>query len=433
MAGIVTGFYNDPNIKRKVNIRPNNINDPLTDPVAEFIGETLKDTAISTGQVLNEGFSNPLISPIGSILGKDFLANQVSKINPEAGKSMRGEVTPTDIVNVASLIPIPVGGIARGGLMGLKLAAKGERLLGRGAFTLGETASKSRYKPSFSAKIAESTMRNPITANYLNNAPELALNAPALINTWKSDAPIEEKLGVTSLILAGTSAGGIASRIKLGKARRAANKDTANKNPASALIRAEAKADSSYSDITMAMDTGMPLEGIVALSASQPGYRTKYYASLYENDMGFRRLIDDFNAGKVSIDDAQKRAEQISARLGPSRGLGIKRRNWEYWANKKNTGSFVKDPRYTKLDTLFNTLTGNPSGTTIPWDTKEIGRAKSLLETENSPIRGRPGSTKQKYIDWYFNNVLLSDNPWVLQSARERLYGASGVSDINIK
>lgn len=116
MAGMASALL-DPNVKLKYKIKVKE--DPVTPVISSFIGGILKDTAVSAGQVANESFSNPIISPVGSLLGKNFLSNEVSKINKEAGKSMRGNVTPMDIFNTASLIPNPASlGAKTGSLFG---------------------------------------------------------------------------------------------------------------------------------------------------------------------------------------------------------------------------------------------------------------------------------------------------------------------------
>lgn len=446
MAGLVAAFLN-PNVKPKYKIKKD-YGDTFTPAVASFVGNIIRDAAVSAGQVANEaanrGIGGPAAIPARVLFGPDYLARLGGKVSPEIEESMKGEVTPMDVVNVASLIPIPVGAGAKAGLAGLKLGAKAQRTFGKGAFSLGERAGQSKYTPSFFARIAESAMRNPISANYINNAPELALNAPALVNTWKSDASTEEKAALTAAILAGTSASGIKDAFKLSRARKAATKDVQNFNPASPYVRAEQRGSSKTSDISMAMDTDMPLEAMVAFSGSQPGYRTRFYASMYENNNTFRKLVDDFNAGKLTVDEAFEAGKKLTGELPSGMGLGIKKRNWEYWDKKKNTGSFVNDPtdpNTNKLDTLYETLSGKPSGDRIPWDTKEKNRALELVKTgriDRSKIVGknqaeRDASLQQLYFDWYKKNVLKSNNPWVIQSARERLYGSSGISDTNIK
>lgn len=421
MAGLVF----DPK-----NFKKNKWNDPFSPylkPVMEFARDTVKDAGISVAQIANEGANNGLLFTGGpflkAFLGNDYLARYAGKLSPELGKTMTGEVTPMDVVNLASVLPIPVGAGAKAGLIGLKLAAKAQRGLGRSAFKLGASPSKHIYEPSIAARIAENTMHNPITANFLNNAPELALNSPALIDTWKSDLSTEEKVGLTAAILAGTSARGIKdlAKYKIGN-RRARN----SVEYGSALVRTEARGSSATSDIAMAMDTDMPVEALVAFTGGQSGYRTKWYATLYEHDPVFRSTVDDFNAGAIDIATAINR----------TRGVGLMPSNWRAWQRKKNTGSFVKNPlnpKTQKLDTLYDTITFNPRRGTVPWDTKEQGRAENLIKTgELRGVKGRGGARQQAYLDWYFNNVLRSNNPFVAQARRERLYGESGVSDRNV-
>ena len=452
MAGFA-GFLN-PKIKKYKPSKMDLLAAAIMSTVANGAAGIVKDTAVSGGQILNESVNQngaglgPFFQPAAMLLkqygGQDALAKLVGRVNSDAGRSMRGEVTPMDVVNVASVMPIPVGGAARLGLAGLKLGAKAERgLLGARAFELGPSAGRAIYHPSRSARIAEKLMRNPISANYLNNAPELALNAPAVVDTWKSDLSTDKKAALTAAIILGTSIGGIKDTAKLGLARRAARKDTQNIKPASRFVRTEQRGSSATSDITMAMDTNMPLEALVAFSGSQPGYRTKFYSALYDNNSEFKNIVDLFDSGKISVDQAHKLSTDLTKKLPAGSGIGLKRRNWEYWDKKKKTGSFVNnpsDPNTSKLNTLYDTLTGKPSATTIPWDTKEAARALALYRSGVlSNGRIKTGTKKEEidqlrkmYFDWYKKNVLLSDNPWVMQSARERLYGSSGVNDINI-
>jgi hypothetical protein len=128
--------------------------DDVTPAIARFIGSMIKETAISAGQVANEGLSNPYVSPVGSLLGKNFLAEQADRVNPSVGESMQGNVTPMDIFNVMSLIPNPVGA-----------AAKGTSILARG---LSKAAPRiSQYEPAAAMAGGGMTTRIP-TGNILS-------------------------------------------------------------------------------------------------------------------------------------------------------------------------------------------------------------------------------------------------------------------------
>jgi len=97
--------------------------------ISKFIesqGEAMiRDTAESVGQVSNEYVNQ---TPIGMLakpfLGTDLLSRAVGSVNAGAGESMRGEVTPMDLVNVASLIPNPFGIAARGAVGVGRIASK---------------------------------------------------------------------------------------------------------------------------------------------------------------------------------------------------------------------------------------------------------------------------------------------------------------------
>ena len=83
----------------------------------------VRDTAESVGQVSNEYVNQ---TPIGMLakpfLGTDLLSRAVGSVNAGAGESMRGEVTPMDIINTASLVPLPAG-------VGAKVAAVGAKAI----------------------------------------------------------------------------------------------------------------------------------------------------------------------------------------------------------------------------------------------------------------------------------------------------------------
>jgi hypothetical protein len=122
--------------------------DNVTPVIARLIGGLLKDTAESVGQVSNEYVNQTLV---GSLLGQDFLSKQVDKINPDAGESMRGEVTPMDIVNVASLIPNPFG-----------IAARGAVGLGRVASKIPTPVFKPVFEPIAAMVGGGTTTRTPV-------------------------------------------------------------------------------------------------------------------------------------------------------------------------------------------------------------------------------------------------------------------------------
>ena len=81
----------------------------------------VRDTAESVGQVSNEYVNQ---TPIGMLakpfLGTDILSKAVGSVNADAGESMRGEVTPMDIINTASLVPLPAGLGAKAVAIGAK-------------------------------------------------------------------------------------------------------------------------------------------------------------------------------------------------------------------------------------------------------------------------------------------------------------------------
>jgi len=104
MAGLFTAFLN-PNVKPKYKIKKN-YNDTITPAVASLVGNIIRDTAVSAGQIVNESANQ---GGGGAIFGKDYLSKAFGAINEDAGRSMRGEVTPMDIANVASVIPNPAG------------------------------------------------------------------------------------------------------------------------------------------------------------------------------------------------------------------------------------------------------------------------------------------------------------------------------------
>jgi len=146
MAGFYSAFL-DPNVKPKYKIKKD-YGDTVTPAIAGFIGGMIRDTAVSSGQVVNEAFGNPYLSPVGSLFGKDFLANQVGQVNKAAGESMKGEVTPMDIVNVASLIPNPAG-------LGIKAAS------GVGRIAAKAVPKTTFMEPVFSMAAGPETTRIP--------------------------------------------------------------------------------------------------------------------------------------------------------------------------------------------------------------------------------------------------------------------------------
>lgn len=83
----------------------------------------VRDTAESVGQVSNEYVNQ---TPIGMLakpfLGTDILSKAVGSVNAGAGESMRGEVTPMDVINTVSLLPIPAGAGAKAAVIGAKVS-----------------------------------------------------------------------------------------------------------------------------------------------------------------------------------------------------------------------------------------------------------------------------------------------------------------------
>jgi hypothetical protein len=68
----------------------------------------VKDTAVSVGQVANETV-NQKLKLAEPFVGTDIAARVVGKVSAGVGESMRGEVTPMDVINTASLVPLPAG------------------------------------------------------------------------------------------------------------------------------------------------------------------------------------------------------------------------------------------------------------------------------------------------------------------------------------
>lgn len=91
--------------------------------ISKFIesqGEAIvRDTAESVGQVANETV-NQKLKLAEPFVGTDIAARVVGKVNAGVGESMRGEVTPMDVINTAGLVPLPAGVGAKAVAIGAK-------------------------------------------------------------------------------------------------------------------------------------------------------------------------------------------------------------------------------------------------------------------------------------------------------------------------
>jgi hypothetical protein len=310
MAGMATGFL-DPNVKLKYKIK-NVKKDTFTPAVASLIGGILKDTAVSTGQVANELLSNPFTGGAAAVatnalFGKDALSRLVGRVNEDAGESMRGEVTPMDVANVASIIPIPAGGIVRGGLLGLKA---GTKLLPR-AVKGGKYAAETNIplKPSLLARGVESLAYSPFT----EGIGEGIINSPGAVSIAGDDnLDLKTKIGLITGMTAATmlpgAYGGFKKSTAIKNAVSEAKKNIAGgKGTASDyVISNTSKVPSSESDITLAMDTDMPYPAIAAFTQGTAGKDLKHNIRLYENNSEVKSIVDDVSSGTITPDEGAK-------------------------------------------------------------------------------------------------------------------------------
>ena len=275
--------------------------DDVTPAIARFIGTMLKDTAISTGQVANEYVN--LTLP-GAILGQDFLSNQVSRVSTGAGESMRGEVTPMDIANVASLAPIPAGPIIRGGLLGTRALSKALPTVLKGGKYAPEV--NVPIKPSLLARGLESSAASPI----VEGVAEGALSAPFVPEILADD---DADAKTKALMLAGIGLGvltpgisrGMGKVKKIDKAVEGANLrlTEGTGSGVDAAIARTSKVGSADSDLTLAFDTSMDDAALAAFTIGQSGDAFKQSVRLYESDPEFKNIIDGVSSGNLSEAD----------------------------------------------------------------------------------------------------------------------------------
>lgn len=309
MAGMYTSFLN-PNVKSKYKIKKN-YNDTLTPAVAGFVGDIIKDTAVSTGQVANELLSNPYTGGAAAIatnalFGKDALSRAVGKVNEDAGESMRGEVTPMDIANVASLIPIPAGAAVRGGLLGLKAGTKALPKALKGAKFAPEYNVPIRAgKPS---RLVESLIQSPV----VEGIGEGFMNAPAAGSIITDDNMSNtQKAGTLAAMFGLTLLPGAVKGVK--KGNRIANKlDKAEERVNAgtgtgadyAMVNTK-NAGGAESDITLSMDTSLPEPVIAAFTINTNGAQLKNNIRLYESNSEFKKIIDDLWNGKSTASETK--------------------------------------------------------------------------------------------------------------------------------
>ncbi len=420
--------------------------DDVTPAIAGFIGSMLKDTAVSAGQVANEGLSNPYVSPVGSLLGKDFLSEQVGRVNEGAGESMRGEVTPMDVANVASIIPIPIGGAIRGGLLGARAGVKFLPSSLKGIKPLNASTGITKQAAELRAGPIASVIERGIGSAFVEATPDAILSSPAVIDITKSDLPIEQKLGLVTGIVAAVAAPGTAasvfqrSKLKVSKGNLAAGKGNLTDE-----VRVAVDATPwSASDRALFSETSMPAPAIAAATqGAREGSGTKWDMSLYENDPDFKKIIDDAVSGKTNAQESQtnfvnwKKERQSEGLKNPN----IVRQTWEQLELNARTGSLSRGGNSgpnaspnppNKAQRFRETLEGNAD--TVVFDSREkklydalVSRGEIIPGAQKTNARGkvvRDFQLERKELNEWFKDTFNISDPQRLQAMRERMYQA---------
>lgn len=453
MAGSpLLGLYN-PNAKRK-----KNYGDTVTPLIASLIGNTIKDTAVSSGQITNEMANRGVIPGIPAaafsrrVGGQDWLANLVGRVNRNAGESMKGEVTPMDFVNVASVLPIPAGAGVRTGLTGLRLATKFTPRALKG----GQYSTKS-IQPSIMARVAERTMASPFT----ESIGEGILAAPAVPQVWENEElSTGAKIGITGGILGGilspSLASGLRKTIKTKSLVKQAKKNIDNKvaTKADYVIYNMSRVKASDSDLTLAMDTRMPEPAMAALTIGQSGDAFKTSVRLYETDSDFKSIIDDLSSGNITAKQATDRYNSWKAKIPKgSRPPFIPTHSFNAIYNYVNTGRLsskttgkvyrteqVRDPY--KIDRLNESLQLNPIAGGVG-DTRDLRLYDALVETGlikgqtiggdyARKINAGPSRAAMRKVDEWIKETYGVTSPARMAAIREELYQAIGHSGIGL-
>jgi hypothetical protein len=420
--------------------------DDVTPAIARFIGSIIKDTAISAGQVANEGLSNPYVSPVGSLLGKNFLAEQADRVNPSVGGSMRGEVTPMDFVNIAAAAPIPIGGAVRGGLLAARAGTKFLPQGLKGIKALDASTGITKRAGSMQAGPIASTIERGIGSAFVEATPDAIFSSPAAIDVAKSDLPLGQKAaligGIVGLVAAPGTAASVfqRSKLKTSKGNLAAGKG----NLTDEVRVAVSDTPWSASDRALSSETSMPAPAIAAATqGAREGAGTKWDMSLYENDPDFKKIIDDAVSGKTTAKESQtnfvnwKNERQDRGLKNPN----IVGQTWEQLELNARTGSLSRGGNSgpnaspnppNKAQRFRETLEGNAD--MIVFDSREkklydalVSRGEITPGKQKTNARGkdvRDFQLERKELNEWFKNTFNITDPQRLQAMRERMYQA---------
>lgn len=410
--------------------------------------EFVRSNAESFGQVSNEYLNQ---TPIGMVakpfFGTDVLANTVGQINSGFGESMRGEVTPMDIANVASFAPIPVGAAVRGGLLAaragtkfLPTGLKGIKALDASAPNIMDRAGSMQAGP------ISSFIEKGIGSAFLEATPDAILSAPSVIDISKSDLPVEQKIALIAGVVGLAAAPGTAasiferSKLKVSQGNIAKGQGTLTDKARVATYNTPYSA----SDRALFSETTMPAPAIAAATqGARAGAGTKWDMSLYENDLRYKRIIDNATSGKTNAEESQK-AFEIWKKKREQQGLknpNIVKQTWEQLELNSKTGSLSRSGNSSAKDSpnppnkaqrFRETLEGNAN--MVVYDSREkklydmlVARGELIPGSQKTNARGeqiRNFQLERKELNEWFTKTFGISNPQRLQAMRERMYQA---------
>jgi len=420
--------------------------DDVTPAIAGFIGSMLKDTAESVGQVSNEYINQTPIGMLAKpVLGTDLLSRAVGSVNAGAGESMRGEVTPMDLVNVASLLPIPVGGVVRGGLLAGRAGAKflPSGLKGIKALDASTEGIKDRATAMSAGPIA-SVIERGIGSAFVEATPDAILSSPAVIDISKSDLPLEQKIALIGGIVGLVAAPGTAASVfERGKLKVSQGNIAKGQGTLTDEVRvATYNTPYSASDRALSSETSMPAVAIAGSTfGGRQAYQTKWDISLYETDPEFKRIYDDLLSGG-KWEDAQNAFKKWKIQR-TQQGL-----------DNPNTvpQTFEELEKYVKTGTLSNSYRGSRKSPNLPnkpqrfsealegdatmivYDSREkklydmlVAKGELIPGGQTTGARGKiPRNTqleRKELNEWFIKTFGITD-PQRLQAVRERMYQA---------
>jgi hypothetical protein len=359
---------------------------------------------------------------------------------------MRGKVTATDLVNVASLAPIPVGAAVRGGLLAARAGAKflPSGLKGIKALDASTPGIMGRAGAMQAGPIA-SVIERGIGSAFIEATPDAILSSPAVIDISKSDLPLEKKIALIGGIVGLVAAPGTAASVfERGKLKVSQGNIAKGQGTLTDEVRvATYNTPYSASDRALSSETSMPAPAIAAATqGARAGASTKWDMSLYENDPEFKTIIDNATLGNTSAKESKnafeawKQKRKDNGELNPN----IVEQTWDQLELNAEAGTLSSNqvgPRTTpnlpnKAQRFRETLEGD--ATMIVFDSREkklydmlVARGELIPGGQKTGARGLvPKKTqieRKELNEWFIKTFGITD-PQRLQAMRERMYQA---------